>query len=57
MSFWLLKSEPTEYSWQKMMSEDVTSWNGVKNYQAQSYMKSMVVGDYAFFIIQERKSL
>lgn len=49
MSFWLLKSEPTEYSWQKMISDDVTSWNGIKNYQAQSYIKSMLVGDYAFF--------
>ncbi|WP_265022555.1 EVE domain-containing protein [Wolbachia endosymbiont (group B) of Ischnura elegans] len=49
MQFWLLKSEPSEYSWQKMGKEQVTQWNGVCNYQAQNYMRAMKLGDIAFF--------
>ncbi|MFV1011050.1 EVE domain-containing protein [Wolbachia endosymbiont of Nasonia vitripennis] len=49
MQFWLLKSEPSEYSWQKMGKEQVTQWNGVCNYQAQNYMRAMKLGDLAFF--------
>ncbi|MEC4734441.1 MAG: EVE domain-containing protein [Wolbachia endosymbiont of Halictus tumulorum] len=49
MQFWLLKSEPTEYSWQEMGKEQVTQWNGVCNYQAQNYMRAMKLGDLAFF--------
>lgn len=49
MQFWLLKSEPSEYSWQKMEKEQVTQWNGVCNYQAQNYMRAMKLGDLAFF--------
>lgn len=49
MQFWLLKSEPGEYSWQKMEAEKVAAWDGVQNYQAQNYMKTMKVGDNAFF--------
>lgn len=49
MQFWLLKSEPSEYSWQKMEIEKVAAWDGVRNYQAQNYMKAMKIGDHAFF--------
>ncbi|MGL9717893.1 MAG: EVE domain-containing protein [Wolbachia sp.] len=49
MQFWLLKSEPSEYSWQKMEKEKVVEWDGVCNYQAQSYMRAMELGDFAFF--------
>ncbi|MDR2831362.1 MAG: EVE domain-containing protein [Rickettsiales bacterium] len=49
MHFWLLKSEPSEYSWQKMEKEQVAQWDGVCNYQAQNYMKIMKLGDPAFF--------
>ncbi|QOD38488.1 EVE domain-containing protein [Candidatus Wolbachia massiliensis] len=49
MQFWLLKSEPSEYSWQKMEREQVVGWDGVHNYQAQNYMKAMKLGDFAFF--------
>lgn len=48
MQFWLLKSEPSEYSWQKMEKEQVVEWDGVRNYQAQNYMKIMKVSDLAF---------
>ncbi|OCA06981.1 EVE domain-containing protein [Wolbachia endosymbiont of Trichogramma pretiosum] len=49
MRFWLLKSEPSGYSWQKMEKEQVTQWDGVCNYQAQNYMRAMKLGDLAFF--------
>ncbi|MFL3877043.1 EVE domain-containing protein [Wolbachia endosymbiont of Trichogramma kaykai] len=49
MQFWLFKSEPSEYSWQKMGKEQVTQWSGVCNYQAQNYMRAMKLGDLAFF--------
>ncbi|WP_395463133.1 EVE domain-containing protein [Wolbachia endosymbiont of Cantharis cryptica] len=49
MQFWLLKSEPSEYSWQKMEREQIVGWDGVCNYQAQNYMRAMKLGDFAFF--------
>ncbi|APR98456.1 EVE domain-containing protein [Wolbachia endosymbiont of Folsomia candida] len=49
MQLWLLKSEPSDYSWQKMAVDKVADWNGVCNYQAQNYMKTMKLGDFAFF--------
>ncbi|MGL9718009.1 MAG: EVE domain-containing protein [Wolbachia sp.] len=49
MQFWLLKSEPSEYSWQEMEKEKVAKWDGVCNYQAQGYMRAMKLGDSAFF--------
>ncbi|XP_044729204.1 thymocyte nuclear protein 1-like [Chrysoperla carnea] len=49
MQYWLFKSEPSAYSWQQMEKEKVTKWDGVRNYQAQKYMKTMKVGDLGFF--------
>ncbi|KAK5650627.1 hypothetical protein RI129_001656 [Pyrocoelia pectoralis] len=49
MHFWLLKTEPSEYSWQKMEEEKITEWDGVANHQAQNNMKAMELGDFAFF--------
>ncbi|CAG9857210.1 unnamed protein product [Phyllotreta striolata] len=49
MQYWLLKSEPSTYSWETMVKDVVTPWDGVKNHQAQKYMKSMKLGDQAFF--------
>ena len=47
--FWLLKSEPHTWSWGDQMREGKTSWDGVRNYQAQNYLKAMQVGDECFF--------
>ncbi|XP_055387575.1 thymocyte nuclear protein 1-like [Condylostylus longicornis] len=49
MAFWMVKSEPEEYSINKMKEEQIGKWDGVKNYQAQKYMKTMKVGDQALF--------
>ena len=49
MKYWLLKTEPNDFSWQKMEKEHVAPWDGVHNYQAQNNMKVMKLGDLAFF--------
>ena len=49
MAFWLVKSEPSAYSWDKMVKDRRASWDGVRNYQAANNMKSMKNGDHAFF--------
>ena len=49
--YWLLKSEPTSFSIQDLAQSPgkTTCWEGVRNYQARNFMKSMNVGDRAFF--------
>lgn len=49
MANWLFKSEPTAYSWQRLVKEGRTDWSGVRNYQANNNMKAMKVGDRGFF--------
>jgi predicted RNA-binding protein with PUA-like domain len=49
MAFWILKSEPDVYPWDQMARDGVTCWEGIRNYQARNFMKTMVVGDWAFF--------
>ncbi|KAG0451082.1 hypothetical protein HPP92_026428 [Vanilla planifolia] len=49
--FWLLKTEPAEWSWddQRRCDGGVSHWDGVRNRQAQKYLKSMQIGDLCFF--------
>jgi predicted RNA-binding protein with PUA-like domain len=49
MAHWLLKSEPFKYSWDQMVKDGRTHWDGVRNHQAAANLKSMKVGDTAFF--------
>jgi predicted RNA-binding protein with PUA-like domain len=49
MSFWLLKTEPETYSWDNLISDKKTVWDGVRNFQARSHLKSMKKGDSVFF--------
>jgi predicted RNA-binding protein with PUA-like domain len=49
MAYWLVKSEPSVYSWDQFVLDKKTGWNGVRNYQAANNMKAMVKGDLAFF--------
>ena len=49
MAFWLMKSEPSAYSWGDLVREGRTHWDGVRNYQAANNMKNMKMGDRAFF--------
>ena len=49
MQYWLFKSEPDAYSWDQLIADKSTYWDGVRNFQAQNNMKKMKVGDRAFF--------
>lgn len=49
MKFWLIKSEPFKYSWQQLLVDGRTYWDGVRNYQARNNLKAMQEGDRAFF--------
>ena len=49
MSYWLLKTEPKDFSWGNMVHDKVTVWDNVLNYQAQNYLKAMKYNDLAFF--------
>jgi predicted RNA-binding protein with PUA-like domain len=48
-NYWLVKSEPSAYSWQQMQQDIITNWDGVRNYQAQNNLKQMQLKDLAFF--------
>jgi len=49
MKYWLVKSEPYKYSWQMMIKDKTTYWDGVRNYQARNNLKSMKKGDKVLF--------
>ena len=49
MAYWLLKSEPGSYSWQQLVSDKATEWDGVRNPTARLHLKAMKRGDEAFF--------
>ena len=49
MAHWLIKSEPTVYSWDQFVKEKRTSWTGVRNAQAAINLKAMKSGDLCFF--------
>lgn len=49
MAYWLVKSEPHKYSWDMMVKDGRTHWDGVRNHQAAANLKAMQVGDKAFF--------
>lgn len=49
MSHWLVKSEPSKYSWEKFVEDKQTYWDGVRNYTARNNLKAMKKGDEVFF--------
>lgn len=49
MAYWLMKSEPNAYPWEKLVKDGKGNWDGVRNYQAANNMKAMKKGDLAFF--------
>ena len=49
MAYWLVKSEPDTYSWEKFTEEKQTVWNGVRNYAARLHLNAMKKGDEVFF--------
>ena len=57
MKYWLLKSEPSMWSWNDQIREKITIWDGVRNYQARNNLMSMRVNDLCFFYhsVNEKK--
>jgi predicted RNA-binding protein with PUA-like domain len=49
MAYWLLKSEPSSYSWNRLVADGQTRWDGVRNAQALNNLRAMKLGDRAFF--------
>lgn len=45
MNYWLVKTEPDSYSWDDLVKDKKTVWDGVRNFQARSNMKKMEKGD------------
>ncbi len=49
MNYWLIKSDPETYSFERMKKEKKTFWDGVHNYAARNNLKAMKKGDLCFF--------
>jgi len=47
--YFLLKSEPDDYSISDLQRDGTEEWNGIRNYQARNFLRTMKVGDRAFF--------
>ncbi|MDP3372555.1 MAG: EVE domain-containing protein [Candidatus Paracaedibacteraceae bacterium] len=48
-TYWLIKSEPSTWSWDDQVRQGTEPWNGVRNYQARNNLRAMSVGDLCFF--------
>lgn len=57
MNYWLLKSEPKTWSWDKQVEEGASMWDGVRNYQARNNLMKMKKKDLCFFYhsVSEKK--
>lgn len=49
MNYWLIKSEPSAYSWAQFCKDKKTSWDGVRNYAARNNLKAMQKGDLLLY--------
>ncbi|MEE1943578.1 EVE domain-containing protein [Pedobacter sp. KR3-3] len=49
MQYWLVKSEPFKYSWEKFNQDGRTFWDGVRNFQARNNLRAMREGDLVLF--------
>ncbi len=47
--YWLMKSEPSKYSYQQLVKDGVTTWDGVRNFEARNNLRAMKAGDLALF--------
>jgi predicted RNA-binding protein with PUA-like domain len=47
--FWLVKQEPSAYSWTNFVADGKTAWTGVRNYTARNNLRAMRKGDLLFF--------
>ena len=49
MNYWLVKSEPSKYSWDQFIKDKKTFWDGVRNYAARNNLRDMKKGDEIFY--------
>lgn len=49
MNYWMVKQEPTAYSWDDFVKEGKTDWTGVRNFKARNFLKEMKTGDKVYF--------
>jgi len=49
MAYWLVKSEPSVYSFDQLIKEKTTKWDGIRNYAARKNLMAMKKGDLMFF--------
>ena len=49
MNFWLVKSEPTVFSWDQLVKDKKAVWDGVRNYGARNNLRQMKKNDLVFF--------
>ncbi|HTM65660.1 MAG TPA: EVE domain-containing protein [Flavipsychrobacter sp.] len=49
MNYWLVKSEPSKYSWEQFAKDGKTFWDGVRNYAARNNLRAMKKGDKVLF--------
>jgi len=49
MNYWLVKSEPDVYSYERLEREGTTRWDGVRNYMARNNLRSMKTGDLCLY--------
>ena len=49
MNYWLIKSEPYKYSWDQMVADGSTYWDGVRSYPARVHLRAMKNGDICLF--------
>lgn len=49
MAYWLVKSEPSAYSWDQLVKDKQTCWSGIRSYASRIHLKAMKKGDKALF--------
>jgi predicted RNA-binding protein with PUA-like domain len=49
MAYWLVKSEPAVYSWERLQKDKLTRWDGIRNYAARLHLRAMKMGDQVLF--------
>ena len=49
MAYWLVKSEPSVYSYEQLEKEKQTRWDGIRNYAARLHLRAMKKGDEVLF--------
>jgi predicted RNA-binding protein with PUA-like domain len=49
MRYWLIKSEPAAYGWDRLVAEGETLWDGVRNHRAAMNLRAMAAGEQALF--------